>query len=156
MAENPKSRAGRRDPRAGFVLIDLVAATAIMALMIALVLPMIAEYTVSARMHLLLANTASLLRDARTVAIAENDDETATFDAEQRVIRFGHRSVHLPADVALSVTSGGGCTSDGDVTEITFHPDGTNCGGVLRFARGEEVFRLRVNWATGYVDMLKG
>lgn len=152
-----RSGAGRRrDPRAGFVLIDLVVAAAIMVLLIALVLPQLAFYTTSTRMHLLLANTASLLRDARTAAIAGNANVTASFDASRRLIWSGRAFVHVPADVSVSVTSGGDCRSDGDVTEITFRHDGTNCGGVFRFARGHDVYRLRVNWATGYVDVLKG
>jgi general secretion pathway protein H len=154
---DPRSGAGRRrDPLAGFVLIDLVATLAIIGLMIGLVFPHLAFYTTPTRMHLLLANTASLLRDARTAAIARDADATASFDASRRLIWSGTAFVRLPADVSLSVTSGGNCRSDGDVMEITFHPDGTNCGGVFRFVRGDDIFRLRVNWATGHVDVLKG
>lgn len=154
---DPRSRVGRRRGlRAGFVLIDLVAAAAIMVLLIGLILPEVASYTTPMRMHLLLANTATLLRNARTTAIAENADETASFDPSRRLIRFGRIFVYLPSDVGLDVTSGGDCRSDGDVAEITFHSDGTNCGGVLHFERGQEIYRLRVNWATGYVDTLKG
>lgn len=155
MVVDRRLEAGRRDARAGFVLLDLVVTAAIAVLLIGLILPHLAFYTTPSRMHLLLANTASLLRDARTSAIAQNTDITASFDRSRRLIWSGREFVQLPADVSLGVTSGGSCVSDGDVTEITFHNDGTNCGGVFRFDRGGDVYKLRVNWATGHVDVLK-
>lgn len=137
-------------------MIDLVVTAAIAVLLIGLILPHLAFYTTPSRMHLLLANTASLLRDARTAAIAQNVDVTASFDSSKRLIWSGREFVPLPADVSLSVTSGGECVSDGDVAEVTFHHDGTNCGGVFHFERGGDAYSLRVNWATGHVDYHKG
>lgn len=144
------------DTRAGFVLLDLIVTAAIACLLLTLMLPSFAPGTTPARMHILMANAASLLRDARTSAIAENRDVTFSFDAEHRFFSSGRAYIYLPVDVAVSVVSGGNCSSGGDVAEVVFHPDGTSCGGILRFVSDAGVYRLRVNWATGYVETLRG
>jgi general secretion pathway protein H len=112
--------------------------------------------TTPARMHVLLSNAASMLRDARTSAIAENRNITFSFDTQHRVLASGRVYMYLPADVGVSVVSGGGCDSGGDVAEIIFHPDGTSCGGIFRFVSDAGIYRLRVNWATGYVETIRG
>lgn len=142
--------------RAGFVLLDLVVTAAITCLLLGLVLPGLTSGTTPARMHVLLANVASMLRDARTSAIAENRDVAFSFDSTRGRFSSGRAFVFLPADVGASMLSGGGCNSGGDVAEVIFHPDGTGCGGVLRFASDAGVYRIRVNWATGYVEIIRG
>ncbi len=148
---------GRLDrARAGFVLLDLVVTAAIVCLLLGLILPSLTSGTTPARMHLLLANVASMLRNARTSAIAENRDVAFSFDSTHRLFSCGRAFVVLPADVGASVLSGGGCDSGGDVAQVIFHPDGTGCGGVLRFAGEAGTYRIRVNWATGYVEIIRG
>jgi general secretion pathway protein H len=142
--------------RAGFVLLDLIVTVAIAGLLLALVLPGLAPGTTPARMHILIEEAASMLRDSRTSAIAENRDVKFLFDSDRRSLSAGRAYVYLPTDVAMSVISGGGCSSGGDVAEVVFHPDGTSCGGILRFVSDDGVYRLRINWATGYVEAIKG
>lgn len=141
--------------RAGFVLLDLIVTVAIAGLLLALILPTLAPGTTPARMRILIGEAASMLRDSRTSAIAENRDVTFSFDADQRLMSSGRIYVYLPSDVAMSVMSGGGCSSGGDVAEVVFHPDGTSCGAILRFASDAGAYRLRINWATGYVEAIK-
>ncbi len=148
-----RSRAGNAGARAGFVLLDLVVTLAISGLLLALVFPHIASHTTPQRMHLLLTKTASLLREARTTAITQGTSVTVRFDPARRLIQTGSAFVSLPGDVGLSLSSGGDCRSDERASEIVFYHDGTNCGGVFRFNAGRSVYRLRVNWATGYVEL---
>jgi Tfp pilus assembly protein FimT len=143
-------------PNAGFVLVDLVVTIAIIGLLIALSMPYLKVQTTPTRMHLVLTNIASLLRNARTAAIVQNHSVTAVLDNDRHLIRSGDAIVYLPADVGVSPASGGRCVSDDRLTEIIFYGDGTNCGGVLRFSQGREFYRLRVNWVTGYVEIAKG
>jgi general secretion pathway protein H len=149
--------AGRFDEtRAGFVLLDLIVTAAIAGLLLSLVLPSLATGTTPARMHVLLASAASMLRDARTSAIAENRDTAFFFDSQHRILSSGRAYIYLPTDVGISVVSGGGCNSGGDVAQIIFHSDGTSCGGIFRFVSDAGIYRLRVNWATGYVETTQG
>jgi general secretion pathway protein H len=150
------SEAGERDRTcAGFVLLDLVVTAAIACLVLGLILPHLPFGTTPARMHILLADTASILRDARTSAIAENRNVAFSFDSSRRLFLSGRGVVYVPTDVEVSMTSGGGCGSGGDVADVIFHPDGTSCGGILRFESQAGAYRLRVNWATGYVEAIK-
>jgi general secretion pathway protein H len=131
---------------------------AVVGLTIAIALPYLAHRTSGSRIHILLANTSSLLRDARSAAIARHADVSVLFDGQRRLIWTDQLSVPIPPDVAVSVTTGGGCGAnvDGTMSHVVFHADGTNCGSVFRFAANGAVYRLRVNWATGYVEALDG
>jgi general secretion pathway protein H len=152
-----QSAAGSFDrTRAGFVLLDLIVTAAIACLLLSLILPSLGTGTTPARMHVLLADAASMLRDARTSAIAENRDTAFIFDSEHRVLSSGRAYIYLPTDVGISVISGGGCNSGGDIAQVIFHPDGTSCGGIFRFVSDAGIYRLRVNWATGYVETIQG
>ncbi len=51
-------------------------------------LPSLSSGTTPARMHILLANVASMLRDARTSAIAENRNIAFVFDADHPASLF--------------------------------------------------------------------
>jgi general secretion pathway protein H len=152
-----KSRAGRlSDPRAGYVLIELVAALALTGLFLALVLPNLATTTTRTRLHMLLSSTVAGLRDARTAAIAHDTDVAVMFDAYQRVIDLGSKRVPIPSDVAFSITTGGSCVSKKGRIAIVFRGDGTNCGGVLHFVRNGEIYEIRINWATGTINIVRG
>lgn len=152
-----KSRAGRlSDPRAGYVLIELIATLALTGLLFALVLPNLAATTTRTRLHMLLASTVAGLRDARTAAIARDTDVAVIFDAYRRSIELGSERVPVPSDVAFSITTGGSCALREGRIAIVFRGDGTNCGGVLRFVRDGEIYEIRINWATGTINIVRG
>lgn len=156
----PTSEAGKAasaaDPRAGYVLLELVAALVLISLLMTMVFPAVPQGTTPVRLRALLASTAILLRDTRTAAIARNTEAHAQFDRRERTIRAGLHRIVLPADVTVSVLAGGRCGVRGDVTDIVFRPDGTNCGSVFRFIAGARAYRIRLNWLTGYVEILEG
>ena len=54
------------------------------------------------------------------------------------------------------MTSGGNCRTGEGGAAVLFRPDGSGCGGVLRFAKGARVLRARVNWADGHIDVVEG
>jgi general secretion pathway protein H len=149
-------RAVVADRAAGYLLIEVVAALALAGLIMVLAFPNLPQGTTPVRFRALLANTAALLRDARTAAIAHAADTAATFDRRSRTLRTGEHRVAIPADVDLALTAGGRCGASRDAVDIVFRADGTSCGGILRFARGGQAFRVRVNWATGHVEIVDG
>jgi general secretion pathway protein H len=124
--------------------------------LLALLWPQIARISSPTRLHAFLTETVAMLKDARSMAILNNRPVTAIFDARKKTIRAGQETVELPQDLDLAVTSGGTCRADGTRVEIVFRGDGTNCGALLRFARGRQIYRMRVNWLTGYVEVLEG
>lgn len=149
-------RARRGGARGGYVLVEAVAALAIAILLIAFTYPLVAGGTTPTRMLALASSTASLLRDARTAAIAGGKPVAARFDAARRQIVARNAAVTIPGDVAFSLTAGGNCRTGDGAAAVLFRPDGSGCGAVLRFARGAQVLRARVNWADGHVDIVQG
>ena len=144
------------DPRAGYVLVEVVAALAVTLMLVFFAYPRVGGGTTPSRFLALVADAASLLRDARTTALGGKAPVAATFDAARRRLRAGAESVDLPPDVGFEFVAGGNCPKDGARSGIVFRVDGTNCGGVLRFARQDRVVRIRVNWADGHVDVAQG
>ena len=141
---------------AGYVLIEAVAALAIAVLLLSFAYPLVAGGTTPPRMLALASSAASLLRDARTAAMVGGKPVAARFDAAGRRLTAGTAALRIPADVSFSLTSGGNCRAGGGGAAVLFRPDGSGCGGVLRFARGGRVLRARINWAAGHVDIVEG
>lgn len=141
------------DPRGGYFLIDVVAALALTALLMLMVFPLQPLATTPVRLRALLADTVTLLRDARTAAALAGRSVAVTFDAGDRTLRAGARVVAIPGDVGFGLTAGGNCPSRDARTGIVFRADGTNCGGTLRFVGAGRSWRAGVNWADGHVDV---
>ncbi len=153
---SPAIEGRTRDPRAGYVLIEAVAALAITILILSFAYPLVAGGTTPPRLLALVSSAASLLREARTAAAASGRPVAARFDAGARRLSAGAATVAIPADVAFTLTSGGNCRTGGGGAAVLFRPDGSGCGAVLRFAKGARVLRARVDWADGHVDIVEG
>ena len=138
------------------MLIEAVATLAISILLLSFAYPMVAGGTTPPRLLALASSAVSLLRDARTAAMAEGKPVAAQFDEARRRLTAGTASLLIPADVSFSLTSGGNCRTGSGGAAVLFRPDGSGCGGVLRFAHGAKVLRARVNWADGHVDIVSG
>ena len=142
--------------RAGYVLIEALAALAITILLLSLAYPLVAGGTTPPRMLALVSSTVSMLRDARTTAMASGRPVAARFDAGHRRLVAQNAAVAIPGDVAFTLTAGGNCRTGEGGAAVLFRPDGSGCGAVLRFAKGTQVLRARVNWADGHVDIAQG
>lgn len=153
---SPPIEAGPGDRRAGYVLIEAVAALVIALLLLSFAFPLVAAGTGQARLLALASASAALLRDARTAAALAGRPVAARFDAARRRLTAGTQSVTIPGDVAFAIEAGGRCRDGAGEAAVLFRPDGSGCGAVLRFARGGRVLRTRVNWADGHVDVLAG
>ena len=137
------------------MLVEMVAALALTGLLLAFALPLVPRGTGSAGFGSLVVSAAALLRDARSEAIAHGRSVAAGFDARARQLRAGSHLLTVPRDVDVSLLAGGNCpTNDSTTTRLVFRADGTNCGGVFRFAGRGHVLRLRVDWADGRIDVV--
>lgn len=158
-ATDPLPASGGRGPdpaRAGFVLVEAVAALALTLLVLSFAYPLVAPGTTPPKLLALVSSAASLLRDARTDAAATGRPVVVRFDPARRRLTAGGGAVGVPADVELTVEAGGNCRAAGGDAAVVFRPDGSDCGAVLRFSRGARVIRARVGWADGHVDVVEG
>ena len=143
-------------PDSGYVLIEMVATLALTVMLMAFVFPSVPKGTSASQLVALVTASVSLLREARTEAIAHGTPVGATFESARRMLRAGSQTVTIPTDVDFALVTGGNCPSDGGRARILFRPDGTNCGGVLSFARNGRLVLARVLWVNGRIDVAEG
>jgi len=144
------SRSWSADRRAGFTLIEVVAVMFIIALVAALVVTKMPG-TGRAGLKAVTLQTASLLRRERLGAILTGRDREVSLDGKRRVlVGDGGDVVALPRDVTLDIL-GIDALWSGRQAVVRFHPDGASTGAVLKLAREEAEYEIRVNWYTGGV-----
>lgn len=141
---------------AGFMLLDIVLALAITGLLAYLVWPLIPRDTTAARQAAYVLQIAALLKTDRTVAAREVREVSTAVDVVNRQITSGAGAgrIQLPKDLVLDVLASEVCRSGNGRFEIAFAPDGRACGAVLRIAKTGRDWKVRINWLTGYVDIL--
>jgi len=135
------------DRKAGFTLIEMMAVMMIIALGASLVLTM-PFGTGRAGLKATVFETAALLRREHMSSLLSGRERGVTLDRSSRVFigRAGGMVV-LPRDVALDILSAE--TPTGEL--VSFHPDGSSTGAIIKFSRDKGSYVLRVNWLTGGV-----
>jgi general secretion pathway protein H len=141
---------------AGFTLVEMVCALAIVAMVAAIVLPAIPIGTTRTRLEAYAVETAALLRADRNAAIRRRTPVVTELSAVSRSIRSGAsgRVVRLPDDVHFDALLAARCAGRAAGTTISFFPSGMSCGGTIALTRPGAGFQIRVNWLTGGVDVV--
>jgi general secretion pathway protein H len=138
-----------RRATAGFSLIEMLAALAIVALAAALVMPLAMRPSDALRLDAAAQDLVAALRLTRDAAIAHNTDAALTIDVERRT--FASRAAparSLPADLSmkLKIAEPEQARSQGG---FRFFPDGSSTGGEMVLAlRGKEA-KICVDWLSG-------
>jgi general secretion pathway protein H len=141
---------------AGFTLIEVVCALAIVALVAALVLPAIPRATSRARLEAYAIEVAALLTADRNAAIRRRAEIATALDADGGAIRSGAGPdrVQLPRDVAFDALLAQRCDGREAGATIHFFPSGMSCGGTIQLRRGALGYQVRVNWLTGGIEVV--
>lgn len=144
------------DEEAGFTLIEVVCALAIVGLLAALVLPAIPRATSQARLAGYAVEVAALLKGDRNAAIRDHVPVATTFDADRREVRSGASDtvVEIPADVTFAALLAQRCSGRRAGSTIDFFPGGESCGGAIAISRNGVGYQIRVNWLTGGVEIV--
>jgi general secretion pathway protein H len=140
----------------GIIMLDMVIAVALLALLILLVLPSLPQGTSAARLGGYASEVAAVLKADRSAAARTRGEVSTRINlAERRVVSgSASRAVSLPQDVTLDVVASDACRTPGNELAIVFGPDGRTCGAVISLARGNLNWRVRVNWLTGFIDVV--
>jgi len=143
-------------PEAGFTLLEMVCALAIVGLMAAVLLPAIPRQTSRARLEAYAIETAALLKADRNAAIRRRLDVTTQVDAPSRSLRSGAsgQTVRVPEDVRFETLLPRNCDNRPVVASISFFASGMSCGGVIVLARLDAGYEIRVNWLTGRIEVV--
>jgi len=137
------------------MLLDTILALTIVLLAAAIIWPAIPRGTTSAGLAATVMDVATMLRADRTGAVRDGRRVGTVIDLDDRTVRdAAGRTVRVPRDLAFEVVTATPCSLGDRRYQITFNPDGSSCGGVVRLAKGGRSFRIRVNWLTGWVDVV--
>ena len=150
-----RDRAGER----GIILLDVVAALAILLLLARIAWPVLPSTSSPARLAAWSHEIAALIEADRVSAARIGRTVATRIDVRDRLFVGGARGrmVKLPADVTLDVVTTADCTVDGARFALGFAPDGRSCGLALAL-RGPSgaTMRVTVNWLTGLVEVTGG
>jgi general secretion pathway protein H len=138
------------------VLLDMVLALAVAALVMLVVWPTLPRGTSAARQGAYAAEVAAMLKTDRNAAAARGREVATRVEVASRRIASGAtgRAIELPRDLALDVIASNLCSAEPGAFSIIFAADGRSCGAVIRIVKADRDWRIRINWLTGYVDVV--
>ena len=99
---------------------------------------------------------ASVLREARSIAIRTNQETGVVFDVEEVSLAVaGGELRRLDAQITLALTTAASEQVSERVGGIRFFPDGTSTGGRITVSGANRVRFVVVDWLTGNVKIVK-
>jgi general secretion pathway protein H len=141
---------------AGFTLLEMVCALAIIALLLATALPAFPRGTSRPMLEAYALRTAALLKTDRNAAIRRGTKIVTELNPAVRTVRSGAsgRLVQLPQDVGFRAIIANQCGAQAAGTSIQFLPSGMSCGGTIFLSRLGTTLEIRVTWLTGGVEIV--
>lgn len=153
---SPAGQGDARDASAGFTLLETICVVAVIAMLASFALPQPLRWTTRSGLEQFAMRAVGVLAADRYAAVKSGAQVTTSLDMGGRVLRSGssRQTLSLPTDVAVRADIAEDCQSAAGRAGITFHPDGTSCGGVLAFSGHGAGFSVRVSWLTGGVELV--
>ncbi len=134
---------------AGFSLLELMIALAILALAISVVSASVARRSPGAELRQVSAELSGLLREARLTASETGAPVTIVFDARNRRFSLENSDLlALPEGTDAEVVSSSSLGQPG----IKFWPHGGSTGGAITLRTGTLQERIEVDWLTSRID----
>ena len=143
----------RANPIAGFTLIELLVVLGILALVLAVALPLLPGAADRMALRTATNEIAAGLRETRSLALARGRSAAFTLDTARHVYRVGEGALWhaLPASVATELFTATQEQLDDVTGAIRFFADGSSTGGGVRLAQGKAGGEIRIDWVTGRV-----
>lgn len=144
----------KRRRQRGFTLVELMVVMVLIALIMGLVSTSMSRSISSAEARSATRKLVANLRYTRTRAIVEKAEKVFMVDVENRSYQApGRKSVTLPKDVGLTLTTARSEMTSEDVGGIRFFPDGGSTGGHIELTINGREYRINVAWLTGEASM---
>src|ERR1700720_3579075 len=117
----------------GFTLLEMVCVLAVIAMLAAVLLPLIPHQTSRSRLQAYALQTATLLKADRNAAIRRQADVATLVDAGTRSIRSGATAemISIPDDVQFDALLPQTCNRRAALWTITFVASGMSCVGTI-------------------------
>ena len=146
-----------RRGEAGFSLLEIMIALAILALSMALVGAAFGRSSVGFRFDSAAQELALNLREAQARALRSGRDVALVIDVDTRLYRLQEDpEVQLPEGIALNVISAGEVMASSRRPVISFAPDGGSTGGAIRLSLEDRSTTISIDWLTGAVTTASG
>jgi general secretion pathway protein H len=141
---------------AGFTLIEMLVVLAILALVIALVPPLLSGGQAEAQFTAAAHEIAAGLRETRSLAIRTGRTEAFTLDLAAGTFRGAgaDRAHHLPSGIRLSLLTASEDRIADDAGRIRFFADGSSTGGSIRLEAGATQSDVLVDWLSGRISLV--
>jgi general secretion pathway protein H len=159
LVRRPILRAGRNDRGSnedGFTLLEVVCVLAIVAMLVAVLMPAMSGSTSRPRLEAYALEAATVLKTDRTAAIRRRTFVATDVNVSARMIRSGAtgRVLRIASDVVIEAVLPDRCNGRLASPAISFLPSGMSCGGVIRLSRRGAGYEIRVNWLTGGTEVV--
>jgi general secretion pathway protein H len=140
----------------GFTLLEIVCVLAIVAILAAMLMPILPRGTSRAALQSYAIATAALLKADHDAAIRRGTAIATQIDTGSRLVRSGatDRLVRIPDDVQFDALLARYCHHYPTGSTIRFFSSGMSCGGAIALTRLSFGYQIRVNWLTGRVDIV--
>ncbi|MEO7134099.1 MAG: GspH/FimT family pseudopilin [Vicinamibacterales bacterium] len=140
----------------GVTLLELLIVLSIMAIIAAMVVPMLGNGVSSSALKSAARQVAAALRSARSDALVTRQETRVVLNLEQRTFQIDRdpRQHALPNQVEMKLFTAQRDIVDEKVGAIRFYPDGGSNGGRVTIAAGERKYEVDVDWLTGRVAIL--
>ncbi len=140
----------------GVSLIELMIVLMIMAIVAALVVPMLGGGVSNTELRSAARQLASGLRLARSEAVSQRRETFLVLDVAGRRFKVDRdpQEHALPRDVELKLFTAQKDLVDEKTGSIRFYPDGGSNGGRITVGSGERKYEVDVDWLTGRVAIL--
>jgi general secretion pathway protein H len=146
-----------RPPRsAGMTLLELLVVLALMAIIAAVVVPVLGPGVSNTDLKTAARKVAAGLRVARNDAVATRTDTRVMLDLEHRTFQIERdpRVYALPREMQMKLFTAQSDLVSETTGAIRFFPDGGSNGGRVTLGAGERKYEVDVDWLTGRVAIL--
>ena len=139
----------------GFTLLELLVVLVLVALVLALVPPMLSKGVPEVELRAAVRSLAAGMSEARSRAIARNTEVAFTVDVEARTFAIGDGGAAraVARELSLSLVTAQSDQLAETRGSIRFFPDGSSTGGRITLSRGESSYDVSVDWLTGRVSL---
>lgn len=137
----------------GFTLLEILVVISVIALLLAVVPPLVKRST-SSELKSAVRDLVIGLRWARSEAVGERHSVALWVDTAERnyFVETRPNRRPLPDSSKVLVTTVQSET-DGSMAAIRFYPDGSSTGGSIDLSVNGEGYRIKVDWLTGGVSL---
>lgn len=146
-----------RGHSAGFTLLEMLAALAVVALTVSLALPRAAPATSTTALRALAYEIAAVLDADRYASRRRGSVIVTNVQTHSHRIISGATGAAIlwPKGVTIKGNSLGRCDETSADSGIVFYPDGYACGRSISIASSQYVIDIRVNSITGGVTIVE-